>query len=302
MKVHILLVCLFVIVSAGLLYGQGGANGTILGTVTDNSGAVVANVKVEVTNVATGVTTTGQTSSSGDFTAPYLQPGIYNVTVNAPGFQKSVADNINLAVAQQARVNVIMKPGLVSETVEVQASAVSLDTDTAAVTQQVSQKQVEQLPLNGRNFLNLLFIGAGAVQTTGEQGQMRQGEGNAISINGGRPTSNNYTLDGLVNTDTALNTPAVILSQDAIQEFKVQTETYSAEYGFSANQVTSSARAAPTSCTAPHLNFSETMPWMPRRRFSPRFPSCGKTSLASWWAARSTFPSCMTDATRHSSW
>ena len=148
-----------------------------------------------------------------------------------------MADNITLVVAQQARVNVTMKPGQVSETVEVQANAVSLDTDSAAVSQLVSQKQVDQLPLNGRNFLNLLFIGAGAVQTNGEQGQMRQGEGNAISINGGRPTSNNYTLDGLVNTDTALNTPAVILSQDAIQEFKVQSETYSAEYGFSANQV-----------------------------------------------------------------
>ena len=148
-----------------------------------------------------------------------------------------MADNIVLAVAQQARVNVTMKPGAVSETIEVQASAVALDTDSSAVSQLVSQKQVEQLPLNGRNFLSLLFIGAGAVQTNGEQGQMRQGEGNAISINGGRPTSNNYTLDGLVNTDTALNTPAVILSQDAIQEFKVQSETYSAEYGFSANQV-----------------------------------------------------------------
>src|SRR5206468_1760508 len=100
-----------------------------------------------------------------------------------------------------------------------------------------SQKQVEQLPLNGRNFQSLLFTGAGAVQTNGEQGQMRQGEGNAISINGSRPTSNNYTLDGLVNTDTALNTPAVVLSQDAIQEFRVQSETYSAEYGFSTNQV-----------------------------------------------------------------
>jgi hypothetical protein len=140
-------------------------------------------------------------------------------------------------VAQQARVNFSMKPGAVSETIEVQASAVSLDTDTAAVSQIVTQKQVDQLPLNGRNFVNLLFIGAGAVQTNGEQGQMRQGEGNAISINGGRPTSNNYTLDGLINTDTALNTPAVILSQDAIQEFKIQSETYSAEYGFSANQV-----------------------------------------------------------------
>jgi outer membrane receptor protein involved in Fe transport len=237
MKVQSLVVCLFVILSGGLLYGQGGANGTILGTVTDNSGAVVGNAKVDVTNMGTGVATHAETSANGDFTAPYLAPGIYSVTVQAAGFQKAVADNITLVVAQQARVNVVMKPGQVSETVEVQASSVSLDTDSAAVSQLVSQKQVEQLPLNGRNFLNLLFIGAGAVQTTGEQGQMRQGEGNAISINGGRPTSNNYTLDGLVNTDTALNTPAVILSQDAIQEFKVQSETYSAEYGFSANQV-----------------------------------------------------------------
>src|SRR5882724_502120 len=239
MKVHhfVFAVCLFFIVSAGLLYGQGGANGTILGTVTDSSGAVVGNAQVDVTNVATGVVSRTSTSANGDFTSPYLAPGIYNVTVQAQGFQKAVADNITLAVAQQARVNVTMKPGQVSETVQVEASSVSLDTDSAAVAQLVSQKQVEQLPLNGRNFLNLLFIGAGAVQTTGEQGQMRQGEGNAISINGGRPTSNNYTLDGLVNTDTALNTPAVILSQDAIQEFKVQSETYSAEYGFSANQI-----------------------------------------------------------------
>jgi len=167
MKVHSLVVCLFVIVSAGLLYGQGGANGTILGTVTDNSGAVVGNAKVDVTNLATGVATHTETSTNGDFTAPYLAPGIYSVTVQAPGFQKSVADNITLAVAQQARVNVVMKPGQVSETVEVQASAVSLDTDSSAVSQLISQKQVEQLPLNGRNFLNLLFIGACAVQTNG---------------------------------------------------------------------------------------------------------------------------------------
>jgi hypothetical protein len=237
MKVHQLVVCLFVIASASLLFGQGGANGTILGTVTDNSGAVVANAQVDITNIATGITSHTQTTSNGDFTVAFLVPGSYKVTVQAPGFQKSVADNIVLAVSQQARVNMIMKPGAVSETVEVQANAVALDTDSSAVTQEVTQKQVDQLPLNGRNFLNLLFIGAGAVQTNGEMGQMRQGEGNAISINGGRPESTNYMLDGLVNTDTALNTPAVILSQDAIQEFKVLSETYSAAYGFSANQV-----------------------------------------------------------------
>jgi hypothetical protein len=96
---------------------------------------------------------------------------------------------------------------------------------------------VNDLPLNGRNFLQLLFLNGGTVETAGEQGTMRQGAGNAISINGSRPTSNNYMLDGTSNTDTALGTPSVILSVDAIQEFKEQTATYSAEYGFSANQV-----------------------------------------------------------------
>ena len=237
MRVHSLVVCLFVILSAGFLYGQGGANGTILGTVTDNSGAVLANAGVEVTNVATNVTARTQSSSTGDFTVPYLQPGTYRVTVEVPGFQKSVTDNVGLVVGQQARINVTMKTGTVTESVEVNANAVSLDTDSSAISQIVTQKQVDQLPLNGRNFLNLLFITAGAVQAVGEQGQMRQGQGNAISLNGGRPESNNYTLDGLINTDTALNTPAVILSQDAIQEFKVLSENYSAEYGYSANQV-----------------------------------------------------------------
>jgi hypothetical protein len=236
-KIQSLTLILLITFSAGLAQGQGGANGTILGTVTDNSGAVLANATVEVTNIATNVTNHAQTTSAGDFTVPYLPPGTYRVTAQSPGFQKSVTDNVGLVVGQQARIDIAMKPGAVSESVEVQASAVSLDTDSSTVSQLVSQRQVEQLPLNGRNFLNLLFISAGAVQTVGEQGQMRQGAGNAISINGGRPESNNYTLDGLTNTDTALNTPAVILSQDAIQEFKVASETYSAEYGYSANQV-----------------------------------------------------------------
>ena len=237
MRVRNLLGCLLIIVSAGWLYGQGGAYGTILGTVTDNSGAVVAKASVDVTNLATNVTKHTETTSSGDYTVPYLPPGTYRVTVQSQGFQKSIVDNIGVVVAQQARADVSMKPGAVSESVEVQASEVALDTDSSSVSQLVSEKQVNQLPINNRNWLNLLFVGAGAVQTTGEQGQMRQSEGNAISINGGRPTSNNYTLDGLANTDTALNTPAVILSQDLIQEFKVQSETYSAEYGFSANQI-----------------------------------------------------------------
>src|SRR5438067_6363176 len=233
---HFFACLLIAVASASLMFAQGGATGTILGTVTDQSGAVVPNATVQIMNVGTAITQQVRTTGSGDYSAP-LPPGTYRVTVEAPGFQKAVVDNIGLAVAQQARVNVFMRPGQVTEVVEVTGSTAALDTDSSSVSQLVSQKQVDQLPLNGRNFLNLLFIGSGAVETTGEQGQMRQGAGNAISINGSRPTSNNYTLDGMVNTDTALSTPAVILSQDAIQEFKVQSETYSAEYGFSANQV-----------------------------------------------------------------
>jgi hypothetical protein len=237
MRTRSLPLMLFVVLSANLLHSQGGANGTILGTVTDSSGAALANAGVDVSNAATGVTNHTQTTSAGDFTVPYLQPGTYRVTAQASGFQKSITDNVGLVVGQQARVNITMKPGATTEVVEVHASAVALDTDSSAVAQTVTQKEVDELPLNGRNFISLLFITAGAVQTEGEQGVMRQGQGNAISINGGRPESNNYTLDGLTNTDTALNTPAVILSQDAIQEFKVQSETYSAEYGYSANQI-----------------------------------------------------------------
>ncbi len=216
--------------------GQASSTGTILGRVSDATGASMPGASVMVTNTATGATNAAKTNESGEYTVPELQPGPYKVTVEATGFGTQVS-SLTVVVAQEARVDAQLKLGGAIETIEVNTSGAQLDTDTASVSQLVSQKQVEQLPLNGRNFLNLLFIGAGAVQTVGEQGQMRSGEGNAISINGARPESNNYTLDGMVNTDTALNTPAVILSQDAIQEFKVQSETYSAEFGFSANQV-----------------------------------------------------------------
>ena len=231
-SVLLLLLCAF----AGRLFAQAGS-GTILGTVTDASGAVVPNATVTITNVGTNVATTARTTSSGDFTVTFLPPGTYRIAAEAQGFQQSIVNRANLVVGQQLRTNFSMKLGSVSEKVEVKADQVALDTDSSAVSQLVSQQQVEDLPLNGRNFMQLLFIGEGAVQTGGEQGTMRQGQGGAISINGSRPESNNYLLDGMLNTDQALNTPAVVLSVDAIQEFKVLSETYSAQYGFAANQI-----------------------------------------------------------------
>ena len=231
------LFCVLAFAGASIAFAQGGGTGAILGTVTDASGAVVPKAKVTITNTATSTVFATSTSSAGDYSAPSLNPGDYQVQVEAPGFEKSRTTTFNLAVDQKIRMDVAMRPGAVSEVVEVTTQAVALDTDSAALSQEIGTRQANELPLNGRNFMQLLLVGAGAVTVGGEQGTMRHGQGNAISINGGRPESNNYTLDGLINTDAALVTPAVILSQDAIQEFKVQSGNYSAEYGFSANQI-----------------------------------------------------------------
>jgi len=174
-----------------------------------NTGAVVANANVEITNTATGVSQKTLTNAAGDYTVPYLNPAVYRVTVSLSGFGNQVVNNITLVVAQQNRVDVTLKPGAIAETVTVNSGAVALDTDTSSVSQLVSQKQVDQLPLNGGTSESA-FHRSGGGANSWRAGQMRQGEGNAISINGARPESNNYTLDGMANTDTALSTPAVI--------------------------------------------------------------------------------------------
>jgi outer membrane receptor protein involved in Fe transport len=213
------------------------ATGQITGTIRDSSGAVLPQATVMLKNLDTGLTRSTSTSGSGDYSFTLLPVGSYTVSAEQKGFSRAEQSNIRLNVDQVQRVDLTLSVGATTETVTVQAAQVAVETETSSIGQVVNERQVTQLPLNGRNFLQLLFIGPGAVMTTGEQGSMRQGEGDAISINGSRPTSNNYLLDGMVNTDTALNTPAVVLSIDAIQEFKQQTATYSAEYGFSANQI-----------------------------------------------------------------
>jgi hypothetical protein len=224
------------VLAVGNLLAQTVYTGSITGSVRDSSGAVVPNATVEVVNAATGVKSTVTTTSVGDFTVLSLIPGEYKVLAEAPGFDKEQVTGITLVVAQQARVNLTLKPGTANVTVTVTADAVQLDTDNAAVSQLVSSQQVTDLPLNGRNFIDLLFIGAGAVQTGGEQSG-HPGAGDAISINGSRPESNSYLLDGILNTDQTVNVPSTILSIDAIEQFKVLSETYSAQYGLGANQI-----------------------------------------------------------------
>jgi hypothetical protein len=213
------------------------ATGQITGAITDTSGGTMAKVKVKVTNQGTGLTRETTTNDVGAYTVPLLPVGMYVVTAEQSGFKIALQSDVQLNVDEIARVDLQLSAGDISETVEVSSAAITLDTASASIGHNITEKQVTELPLNGRNFLQLLFLGAGAVETTGEQAGMRQGVGNAISIMGARPTSNNYMIDGTANTDTALGTPAAVLSVDAIQEFKEQTTTYSAEYGFSSNQI-----------------------------------------------------------------
>ena len=134
----LIFVYLFLFVSGFEAYGQGGASGTILGTVKDGTGALLPGASIEVTRVSTGIVTKTATGAAGDYTVPDLPPGGYSVTVRMAGFGDAVTNNVTLSVAQQARVDVAMKPGNVTETIQVSAGAVALDTDTSSVSQLVS--------------------------------------------------------------------------------------------------------------------------------------------------------------------
>ena len=235
-KVTLLSAVLALIGMATTLQAQT-ATGQITGTVKDSTGAVVPGVTVTAISELTGARREATTSREGNYVFPLLSVSVYSINAELQGFRPAKRTGVRLNVDQVFRVDLELQPGGLTEAVEVQAAATAIDTESGTVGQVVTAKQITDLPLNGRNFLQLLFLNAGAVEQTGEQGTMRQGAGNAISLQGMRPTSNNFMIDGTANTDTALGTPAVILSIDALEEFKQQNKTYSAEYGFSANQV-----------------------------------------------------------------
>jgi hypothetical protein len=271
-------VALLTVVLASLL-GMAGtvraqtATGQITGAVKDTSGAVIPDVKVTATNQGTSIARETTTTSSGDYSFPLLPVGVYSVAAEKQGFQIVKRSNIQLNVADVIRVDLDMTLGQVTQTVEVTAAAVTLDTESSAVTQLIGQRQVDQLPLNSRNFTAFLLLGAGAVDThDGEQTAMRQDKGGSYSINGARPTGLNFTLDGIINTDVALNTPAVIVSQDAIQEFKEQTATYSAQYGYSSNQVDIISKSGTNALHGSVFEFLRNDALDARNTFAPSVP------------------------------
>ena len=244
MKLRLLVV--FVLLSTAMLVGQT-FRGTILGTVTDPSGAVVAGATVKVKNVGTGLERTTVTSGDGSYSVPELPIGTYSVTVGQAGFQTSVVTGVAVDVATERRVDAALKTGEVATQVEVSAETLPLVETTSNILGGVITAQtVENMPVNGRDYTKLIFLNPGVA---GSPDQITDSPGSfgEFSMNGARGRSNNYLLDGTdmndgYRNDPAINeagvfgTPATILPLDAVAEVNVLSN-FQPEYGRSAGAI-----------------------------------------------------------------
>src|SRR3954462_12604886 len=234
--VRILFVLVTLAVCSPVNAGAQTVSGTILGTVTDSSGSVVPNAKVTIVNEGTGLTRTVQADANGEFTAPSLPTGHYTVMAELTGFKTLTLSNIELGVDQRARIDLKLEVSAMTETVSVEATSPLLQKSSSELGTTVTSGQIEALPLNGRNFVNLTRTIPGVLR--GIPGANIDGAGSlawrasaSFSANGQRPRDNNFMLDGVDNNETWLQTVVIFPSVDALDEFKMQTSTYSAEYG-----------------------------------------------------------------------
>ncbi len=230
----LLVIALFALLGAITLWGQA-VNGTIAGTVTDPSGAAIAGATVEIRNTATQSVRTVTTNAQGRFAVPELFVGNYDVRVSMAGFQNSVQTGVPVVVGGERVVDVAMKIGQAQETVTVEAAASQVDTSSSAVSTLVESKQVEDLPLNGRNYTQLITLAPG-VQAMKPSAPGFYGTGEDYSIGGARPEGQAFLMDNSNVQDFWNHGPgsAVLgttLGVDAIAEFSIQTNTYSAQFG-----------------------------------------------------------------------
>ena len=233
--------CFIAISSLLPMYAQQ-TSATLLGTVTDASGAAVAGVTVRATNLATNFNRQGVTDQAGSYSIRPLPAGSYKITASQSGFQAQQIDNVVLQVEQSARVDISLKVGNVTETINVSASAAVLQTENATVGTVIDAGKIVDLPLNGRNFIQLAQLTPGVNPGTPGSITVRRGRGSvgqtdaaygstAASANGARDTANRFYLDGIELMDYDAMTYSFSPSIDSLAEFKVQTSTYSAEYG-----------------------------------------------------------------------
>lgn len=216
--------------------------GEVTGRVVDSSGAAVPDANIAITNAATNVARSTVSNSSGDYTFPSLPPGAYNLKIERQGFKTVESTGIQVEVQQTVRLDFTLQIGQLSQTVAVDASAVQLQAENVTVGTVIDNKRIVELPLNGRNYLQLVSLTPNVTTLSPSAGQAgaRQGGNRAdqsIAVAGQRTMFNYFSLDGVDNTDPNFNTYVVLPSIDALQEFKVQTGVYPAEFGHNATQI-----------------------------------------------------------------
>ena len=211
--------------------------GTILGRVTDSSGSPLPNANVKITNVDTGLTVTTTTNSEGNYRAPYLNPGGYNVEAEAAGFSKILSRDVKVRTTETVTLDLEMKVGQLSESVEVRAETPLLNAADVTLGQVIDQRRIEELPLFAGNAMDLVHLAPGTVNGTNLR--LRKAPFNSapssFGTNGTGNNNNDFTIDGVVNVYSDGTAPRVAFSppQTSIAEFKVQTASFDAAAGFS---------------------------------------------------------------------
>src|SRR5690242_9435162 len=243
---HVIALMVLSVGLSGSIWSQ--TLGSIVGEIKDPSGAVAPNVKVTAINTETNVSRETLTNTAGIYTFPALIPGNYTIKVEAPGFQLMRRSNIELQVQQTASIDFVLAIGQNTQAVEVSGVAALLNTEDATVGTVIEERRITELPLNGRNFFSLVALSPNVTYgfTPAQQASGRLGGTRStltMSLSGARATWANYTLDGITNTDVDFNTYIMLPSVDALQEFKVQSGIYPAEFGREAGQVNVSTKS-----------------------------------------------------------
>ncbi|MCZ2080217.1 MAG: TonB-dependent receptor [Bryobacteraceae bacterium] len=220
------LTALLMFLAATFTHAQS-TDATILGVVRDPSGAVISGVEVIATNVRTNVAKRVFSNDSGNYEIPALPPSEYRLEAISKGFKKQVLTGIILQVNQAARFDIVMQLGDVVEAVTVEATALLIQTDTGAVGQVIDNRKIVDLPLNGRNFTQLATLTPGVTPS----GAMGTGRAQSVFVSGSRATKTEFVLDGVSSTGPINGGTGILPSIDALEEFKVQTSAFAAEFG-----------------------------------------------------------------------
>src|SRR5581483_844372 len=235
------IVVAFVLLAASLVAVAQTNKGGISGTVVDANGAGVPGATVTITNLGTGQKTTVTTGDSGAFNVPSLDPVTYSVLVEASGFKKAVIDKIKVDTAGTAAANVMLETGSIAEQVVVTATGTLLNTETGTTTQTVTERQIQDIPLNSRSVLDLAVTAPNVTGDVGSEDVVVTSEqpvpGFNLNVNGGRSGSTTMLADGVNNTGVGIARSVVNFTPETVQEFTIQTSAYSAEFGNTAGGV-----------------------------------------------------------------